>query len=140
MLDSKFQPVFFLMIIVIFFAQSCGGRAARPVLVAQSGDVKKGCKSIRKETKQIRRNLAKMIPAIKKADKKRTILMLSGGLLIIPWFFLDLSDAAQIEANAQRARYNYLVDIAAKQNCRFKAPKLKKFYFDDKGYKKRRNR
>ena len=66
--------------------------------------------------------------------------MLSGGLLIIPWFFLDLSDAAQIEANAQRARYNYLADIAAKQNCRFKAPKLKKFYFDDKGYKKRRNR
>ena len=77
------------------------------------------------------------MPAIKKADKKRTLLMLSGGLLIVPWFFLDLTDADKIEANAQRARYNYLVDRGIKRNCRFKVPKLKKFYFDDKGYKKR---
>ena len=78
-----------------------------------------------------------MIPAVKKADTKRTILMLTGGFTIIPWFFLDLSDADKIEANAQRARYNYLADIASKGRCRFKAPKMKKFYFDDKGYRKR---
>ena len=78
-----------------------------------------------------------MIPAVKKADKKRTLLMLSGGFLIVPWFFLDLSDADKIEANAQRARYNYLAGIAKKRNCRFKVPRLKKFYFDDRGYKKR---
>ena len=28
-----------------------------------------------------------------------------------------------------------LVDIAKKNNCRFKAPHLKSFYFHDKGYK-----
>ena len=63
--------------------------------------------------------------------------MLSGGLLIVPWFFLDLTDADKIEANAQRARYNYLVDRGVKRNCRLKIPHIKKFYFDDKGYKKR---
>jgi hypothetical protein len=120
--------------------QSCAGRAAHPVQVAQSGDNKRTCKSLRKETKQIKRNVKRMMPAIKKADKKRTLLMLSGGLLVVPWFFLDLSDADKIEANAQRARYNYLVDRGIKRNCRFKVPKLKKFYFDDKGYKKKRNR
>ena len=78
-----------------------------------------------------------MIPAVKAADRKRTLLMLTGGFLILPWFFLDLSDADKIEANAQRARYNYLVDRGIKRNCRFKIPHLKKFYFDDKGYKKR---
>ena len=137
MINRKFQPVLALIVMVLFFAQSCAGRAAHPVEVAQSGDVKKACKSLRKETKQIKRKIKKMIPAIKKADKKRTLLMLSGGLLIVPWFFLDLSDADKIEANAQRARYNYLADIAKKRNCRFKVPKLKKFYFNDKGYKKR---
>ena len=81
--------------------------------------------------------MKKMIPAVKKADKKRTLLMLSGGLLIVPWFFLDLSDADKIETNAKRARHNYLIDIAKKSNCQFKVSKLKKFYFDDKGYKKR---
>ena len=137
MVFRKFQPVFALIVVVLFFVQGCAGRAANPIQVAQSGDVKKACKLLREETKQIRQNIKKMIPAVKKADKKRTLLMLSGGLLIVPWFFLDLSDADKIETNAKRARHNYLVDVAKKRNCRFKVSKLKKFYFDDKGYKKR---
>ena len=137
MVNRKFQPALLLIVMILFLTQSCAGRAAHPVQVAQSGDNKKTCKSLRKETKQIRQNLKKMIPAIKKADKKRTLLMLSGGLLIVPWFFLDLSEADQIEANAKRARHNYLVDRGVKRNCRLKIPHIKKFYFDDKGYKKR---
>ena len=137
MVYRKFQPVFVLIVVVLFFVQGCAGRAAHPVKVTQSGDNKKTCKSLHKETKQIRRSIKKMIPAVKKADKKRTLLMLSGGLLIVPWFFLDLSDADKIETNAKRARHNYLVDVAKKRNCRLKIPYIKKFYFDDKGYKKR---
>ena len=140
MVNRKFQPALLLIVMVLFLTQSCAGRAAHPVQVAQSGDNKKTCKSLRKETSQIRRNVKRMMPAIKKADKKRTLLMLSGGLLIVPWFFLDLTDADKIEANAQRARYNYLVDRGVKRNCRLKIPQIKKFYFDDKGYKKKRNR
>ena len=135
MVYSKFQPVFVLIVMVLFFVQGCAGRAAHPVQVAQSYDTKMACKSLRYEIKHIRRDLKKMIPAVKKADKKRTLLMVSGGLLIIPWFFLDLSDADKIETNAKRARHNYLVDVAKKRNCRFKAPHLKSFYFHDKGYK-----
>ena len=137
MVNRKFQPALLLIVMILFLTQSCAGRAAHPVQVAQSGDNKKTCKSLRKETKQIRQKIRRMIPAVKKADKKRTLLMLSGGLLIIPWFFLDLSDADKIETNAKRARHNYLVDVAKKRNCRFKAPHLKSFYFHDRGYKKR---
>ena len=137
MVNRKFQSVLVLIVMILFFTQSCAGRAAHPVQIAQSGDVKKACKSLRKETKQIKRKIRRMIPVVKKADKKRTLLMLTGGFLIVPLFFLDLTDADKIETNAQRARYNYLADIAGKRNCRFKVPKLKKFYFDDKGYKKR---
>ena len=137
MVYRKFQPVLVLIVVVLFFVQGCAGRAAHPIKVAQSGDVKKTCNELRHETKKYRRNIKKMIPAVKAADKKRTLLMLSGGLLIVPWFFLDLSDADKIEANAQRARYNYLVDRGVKRNCRLKIPQMKKFYFHDKGYKKR---
>ena len=137
MKDRKFQPVFVLIVMILFLTQSCAGRAAHPVKVTQSGDNKKTCKSLHKETKKIRQKVKRMIPAVKKADKKRTLLMLSGGLLIVPWFFLDLSDADKIETNAQRARYNYLVDRGVKRNCRLKIPFIKKFYFDDRGYKKR---
>ena len=137
MVNRKFQPVLILIVVILFLTQSCAGRAAHPVQVAQPGDNKKTCKSLRKETNQIRRNVKRMVPAIKKEDKKRTLLMLTGGVLIVPLFFLDLTDADKIETNAQRARYNYLADIAKKRNCRFKVPRLKKFYFDDRGYKKR---
>ena len=137
MVNRKFQPALLLIVMILFLTQSCAGRAAHPVEVAQSGDNKKTCKSLRKETNQIRRNVKEMIPVIKKADKKRTLLILSGGFLIVPWFFLDLTDADQIETNAKRARYNYLVDRGVKRNCRLKIPHIKKFYFDDKGYKKR---
>jgi len=107
------------------------------VKVAQSGDVKKTCKPLRKEIKQIRQKIKKMIPVVKKADKKRTLLMLSGGLLIVPWFFLDLTDADKIEANAQRSRHNYLLDVAKKHSCGIKLSHIKSFYFHDKGYKTR---
>ena len=137
MVNRKLQPVLAFIVVVIFFVQGCAGRAARPIKVTQSGDVKKTCNEIRHETKKFRRDLKKMIPAIKSADKKRTLLILSGGLLIVPWFFLDLTDADKIEANAQRARHNYLLDVAKKQNCRFKSSHLKSFYFHDKGYKVR---
>ena len=137
MVNRKFQPVLILIVMILFLTQSCAGRAAHPVKVAQSGDNKKTCKSLRGETNQIRRNVKKMIPVIKKADKKRALLILSGGFLIVPWFFLDLTDADQIETNAKRARYNYLVDRGAKRNCRLKIPRMKKFYFDEKGYKRR---
>ena len=137
MVNRKLQPVLAFIVVVIFFVQGCAGRAARPIKVTQPDDIKKTCNEIRHETKKNRRKIKKMIPAIKSADKKRTLLMLSGGLLIVPWFFLDLSDADKIEANAQRARHNYLADVAKKNNCRFKAPHLKSFYFHDKGYKVR---
>ena len=137
MLNKNFQRVLALLVVVLFFSQSCAGRAANPISVTQIGDTEKTCKSLRKEIKQIRRKLKKMVPAVKKADKKRTGLMLAGGLLIVPWFFLDLTDSDKLEANAQRARHNYLVDRGVKRNCRFKIAYLKKFYFDDKGYKKR---
>ena len=139
MVNRKFQPVLVLIIVVFFVIQGCAGRAAHPVKVVYSGDNKKTCNEIRHEIRKYKKNLKKMIPAIKAADKKRALLMLSGGLLIVPWFFLDLSDADKIETNAKRARHNYLVDVAKKRNCRFKAPHLKSFYFHDKGYK-RRNR
>ena len=140
MVKRKFHPVLVVIVMIFFSTQSCAGRASHPVKVAQTGDVKKNCKALRKETKRIRQKIKTMVLAVKKADKKRTLLMVSGGLLVVPWFFLDLTDADKIEANAQRARHNYLVDRGVKRNCRLKMPQMKKFYFDDKGYKKKRNR
>ena len=141
MMNKKLKPVIALIVVVIFVAQGCvGGRSAQPITVAQSGDAKKTCKALRKETKQILRKIHKMVPYIKKKDLKRTLLIMPGAFLIIPLFFVDLSDAEKVETNALRERYNYLSTLVGRRNCRFKAPQMKKFYFHHEGYRKKTSR
>jgi hypothetical protein len=41
--------------------------------------------------------------------------------LIVPLFFMDLSDAEQVEVNAYRKRYNHLLIIAGEKNCGIEA-------------------
>ena len=137
MMNKRLKPIIVSIVVVLFVAQGCAGRSAHPIAVAQSGDAKKNCKALRKETKQILRKIHKMMPYIKKKDKKTVLLMAAGGLLIVPWFFLDLTNSEKVEANALRERYNYLSTLAGRHNCRFKAPKLKKFYFHHESYKKK---
>ena len=138
MMNKKLKPVLVLLVGVLFIAQGCmGGRSAQPIAVAQSGDAKKTCKALRKETKQIVRKIQRIVPAIKKKDRNRTLLIMPGVFLIIPLFFVDLSDAEKVEANALRERYNHLSTLVDRHNCRFRAPKLKKFYFHHEGYRKK---
>ena len=137
-MNKKLKPVLVLLVGVLFIAQGCmGGRSAQPITVAQSGDAKKTCKALRKETKQILRKIHKMVPAIKKKDRNRTLLIMPGVFLIIPLFFVDLSDAEKVETNALRERYNHLSTLVDRHNCRFRAPRLKKFYFHHEGYRKK---
>ncbi len=136
-MNKKLKPVLALIVGVLFIAQGCAGRSAHPVTVVQSGDTKKTCKALRKETQQILRRIHKMVPYIKKKDKKKVLKMVTGALIIIPWFFVDMKDAEKVEANALRERYNYLSTLVGERNCRFKAPRLKRFYFHHEGYRKK---
>jgi hypothetical protein len=137
MMNKRLKPIIAVIVVVLFIAQGCAGRSAHPVTVAQSGDTKKSCKALRKETQQILRKIHKMVPYIKKKDLKRTLLIMPGAFLIIPLFFVDLSDAEKVEANALRERYNHLSTLVGRHDCRFRAPKLKKFYFHHEGYRKK---
>ena len=136
-MNKKLKPVLALIVGVLFIAQGCAGRSAHPVTVAQSGDAKKTCQALRKETKQILRKVHKMVPYIKKKDRKNLLKMATGALIILPWFFLDLNKSEKVEANALRERYNHLSTLLDERNCRFKAPRLKKFYFHHEGYRKK---
>ncbi len=136
LMNNKFPRVLALIVVVLFAAQSCRGRAAHPVKVVHSEDKQVTCKAIQREAKQITREVRAMMPIIKKKDTHRGYLMMAGALLIVPWFFLDLTDPEKIEANALRRRYNHLADLAGKRKCGFKIPRLKKFDFDHLGYER----
>ena len=137
MMNKRLKSIIASIVVVLFVAQGCAGRSARPITVAQSGDAKKSCQALRKETKQILRRIHKMVPYIKKKDKKTVLKMVTGAFLVVPWFFVDMKDAEKVEANALRERYNYLSTLVGERNCRFKAPRLKRFYFHHEGYRKK---
>ena len=104
----------------------CGGRAANPVMVHQYGDELKSCKALELEIAFTEEEIRLLIPETEKTGKN-VALGITGFLFIIPWFFMDLSKAEQIEVNALRQRYNYLVIIATDKECGLQKEKIADF-------------
>ena len=57
MINSKFNSVLVLIFTTLFIIEGCAGRAARPVKVAQTGDIEKNCSLLRHEAKENRKKL-----------------------------------------------------------------------------------
>lgn len=113
-------------ITMIMFLVSCGGRAANPIMAQQFGDEKKSCKALEMEMAQIQQEIQLLTPKTHKAGKN-TLLGVAGFFLIVPFFFMDLSKAEQIEINAFRQRYNHLVIIATEKDCGHEAKPIPAF-------------
>ena len=95
---------------------ACAGRAANPVMVNQYGDRDKSCRALQSELEFIESEVHRLAP---KTDKtgSNVALGVAGAFLLVPWFFMDFSDAEQIEVNAYRQRYNNLVILADEKEC-----------------------
>jgi hypothetical protein len=104
------------LIIAVVFVTGCAGRAANPVAVNQYGDTVKSCKAIESELSFIDAEVTRLIPASEKTGKN-VALGVAGWFLIVPWFFMDFSQAEQQEINALRHRHNHLVILAGEKNC-----------------------
>ncbi len=104
------------MTLVALLIAGCGGRDARPITVHQYGDDDRSCQAIEKELTFIEEEVNRLIPESKKGGKN-TFLAAAGVLIIVPFFFMDFSDAEKTEINAYRQRYNHLVILAEEKNC-----------------------
>lgn len=110
--SNKLSKVVLLMITVV----GCAGRAANPVMVNQYGDEGKSCKALEKEILFTEEEIKRLMPATDKTGKN-VALGVAGAFLIVPWFFMDLSKAEQIEVDAFRRRHNRLIIIAEDKKC-----------------------
>jgi hypothetical protein len=114
------------LISVVVMVSACGGRAANPVMVSQYGDNKKSCQALEMEMMNTQGEITRLIPDTEKTGKN-VALGVAGAFLLVPWFFMDLSQAEQIEVNALRQRYNNLSVIATDKNCGFDAKPIPEF-------------
>ena len=103
-------------LVLLTFVVGCGGRAANPVMIQKYGDDKKSCKSLEMELSQIENEIQQLMPKTQKAGKN-IVLGVAGAFFLVPWFFMDLSQAEQMEVNAFRQRHNHLLIISSEKEC-----------------------
>lgn len=120
------NKVLLVTLLITSLIVGCAGRPANPVVVKQYGDDDRSCGGLEKEMFYIQSEIQRLLPDSNKTGKN-TALGVTGIFLIVPWFFMDLSDAEQIEINAYSQRYNHLLIVAGENNCGIKAEPIPKF-------------
>jgi len=107
-----------IILISALFISACAGRPASPVMVDQVSDNKKSCLSLQTEMKSIEVEIRRLLPQTDKTGKN-VGLGIAGAFLLVPLFFMDLTESEKIEINAYRQRYNRLNILAVEKKCSF---------------------
>ena len=113
-------------ITIVLILSACAGRPANPVMVQQYGDNKKSCSTLEQEMALTQTEIQRLIPETEKTGTN-TALGVAGFFLIVPLFFMDLSESEQIEVNALRQRYNYLMIVASEKKCDVEVEQISEF-------------
>jgi hypothetical protein len=102
---------------------SCAGRDPRPIQISQVGDRDKSCSTLETEMEYIDKDILERFPDASKTGSN-TGLGVAGVFLIVPWFFMDFSEADEIEVSALIERYNHLLITAKDKSCDTKRERL----------------
>ncbi|PWF20885.1 hypothetical protein DD235_16530 [Corticimicrobacter populi] len=105
-----------MLVVALGLLAGCAGRNANPVTVQQYGDDAKSCQALEHEMAFIESEVQRLMPQTAKAGKN-TALGVSGAFFLIPLFFMDFSQAEQVEVDAYRQRYNHLAILALDKGC-----------------------
>ena len=106
-----------LFFVCIFFACSCGGRAANPVSVKRDQDSQLTCMKIEYEIYQIRNDITELYSQAAKSRKKKRALSILTIFTPLAYVLSDLRKAEKTEINALHKRHNHIVMIARKKGC-----------------------
>lgn len=108
-----------ICLILLLSVAGCMSTNPNPVVAHQPGDKYKNCACLKMETESIARQIA-IRKDIKKAKGLSNLIKLASSYsLIVPWLFVDLTSAEQVEIEALQKRNNVVLAIAAEKNCGF---------------------
>ena len=104
------------IIITVAFITGCAGRTPNPVAVNQYGERDRSFTLLKANWLLIDAEVSRLLPASDKTAKN-VALGIAGWFLLVPWFFMDFSQAEQTEINALRQRHNHLVILVGEKDC-----------------------
>lgn len=121
-----------LFLIATIFLASCAGRTPNPVPMYSPGDNALNCEGLRIQMGYAQEQAAVLLPKSNKTGSN-IALGIAGAFLLVPWLFMDFSDADKVEMEAWRARYNYLTSLYVDKGCgeRMMMPSLKQMKNDE---------
>lgn len=103
-------------LVAIVALTGCAGRAANPVMIQQYGDNAKSCAALEYDMAFVESEVQRLVPSTEKTGKN-VALGVTGAFFLVPLFFMDFSQAEQMEVNAYRQRYNHLAILAMERGC-----------------------
>ncbi|MBB3213944.1 hypothetical protein FHW67_003250 [Herbaspirillum sp. Sphag1AN] len=96
---------------------ACVHTTPNPVQLSQIGDDTKSCRSIENEMQDMQNQKLISDSDVNGQVAKNVGLGVAGAFLIVPWFFMDTSDAHSVEAKAAIARYKRLQALYEDKGC-----------------------
>jgi len=109
----------FIVILLSLSVTACGGRNASPITVARVGDSQLRCDELISEMATLDSEARKKLGKDARKTGQNVGLGVAGVFLLVPFFFMDFSEAERIEAEALRDRYLPLQRLANRKNCEF---------------------
>lgn len=107
--------------LAVVLLSGCAYRQPNPVSQYNPGDEKKSCQHLQAEMAELREEVKRKVGANSDTSGNNIALGVAGAFFIVPWFFMDLSDADKVEAESMVRRYNALRRIALDKQCPFAA-------------------
>jgi len=112
---KKIIKGFLAPLIALFIG--CAGNAPNPIQVIQNNDYSYSCNQLTSEVNSIARFTSELSGDDTSKWKRNIALSAAGSILIVPYFFMDLTEGHGVEVNAARARYIHLYRLAVNKNC-----------------------
>ena len=108
----------------LILLSACAGRTPNPVPQHQPGDESLTCNALKLELMNNQTKITNLIPEQNKMAKN-IALGVAGAFVIVPWFFMDFSDAERIEIQSYQLRDNWLRTLYGKKKCGALPPSIK---------------
>lgn len=108
----------------VVLLSACAGRTPNPVPQHQPGDESLTCNALKLELMDNQTNITNLIPQQNKIGKN-IALSVAGAFIIVPWLFLDFSDAERIEIQSYQLRNNWLRTLYTNKKCGYLPPAIK---------------
>lgn len=114
-MNKKIVNVISVILSAILLA-ACAGKTPTPIPQYQPGDQLMSCSALKQELMDNQTKIMNLIPKENKTGKN-VALGVAGAFLLVPWFFMDFSDAERVEIQSYQLRDNWLRTLCAQKKC-----------------------